>query len=246
MGTAAASSVRQRGRCPEGIEYPLLLCSIGVLVPYEWTRVRVRFWYNSSEARMTPWTKLATTIVLGIGANMENLPVGLAYGFRGVPIGLARNLVIAVVTTVATLLPLTAGRGLRGYLPPQLPDIVAGSLLIGLGFFNIWIERRKAREKPAIPSGSQAKEKPLGLRETVVLAGALSINNVALGFAGGFAGLDPGTVALSVGGFSILLLWLGERLSRVAAFPLNSRFGWLRLDGNLLIVAVGILMLFGL
>src|ERR1017187_2989219 len=60
MGTAAASSVRQRGRCPEGIEYPLLLCSIGVLVPYEWTRVRVRFWYNSSEARMTPWTKLAT------------------------------------------------------------------------------------------------------------------------------------------------------------------------------------------
>jgi putative Mn2+ efflux pump MntP len=195
---------------------------------------------------MTPWTKLASTIVLGVSGNTENLPVGFAYGLRGAPIGLARNLVIAVVTTVATLLPLTAGRGLRGYLPPQLPDIVAGSLLIGLGFFNIWIERRKAREKPAIPSGSQAKEKPLGLRETVVLAGALSINNVALGFAGGFVGLDHGPVALSVGGFSILLLWLGEWLSRVAAFPLNSRFGWLRLDGNLLIVGIDILMLFGL
>jgi putative Mn2+ efflux pump MntP len=97
---------------------------------------------------MTPWTKLASTIVLGISANTENLPVGFAYGLRGVPIGLARNLVIAIVTTVATLLPLTAGRGLRDYLPPEVPNIVAGSLLIGLGFFNIWIERRKTGGKP--------------------------------------------------------------------------------------------------
>jgi putative Mn2+ efflux pump MntP len=195
---------------------------------------------------MTPWTKFAATIVLGISANTENLPVGLAYGLRGVPIGLARNLVIAVVTTVATLLPLMAGRGLRGYLPPEVPNILAGSLLVGLGIFNIWIERRKSGEKAAFPPGSQAKKKALGLRETVVLAGALSINNVGLGFAGGFAGLDHGPVALSVCGFSILLLWLGEWLSRAVALPLNSRFGWLRLDGNLLIVGIGILVLLGL
>ena len=102
---------------------------------YWWTRsTRATFWYNSREACMTPWTKLASTIVLGISANVENLPVGLAYGLRGVPIGLARNLAIAVVTTVATLLPLMAGRGLRGYFPPEVPDIVAGLLLVGLGF----------------------------------------------------------------------------------------------------------------
>jgi putative Mn2+ efflux pump MntP len=195
---------------------------------------------------MTPWTKLASTIVLGIGANTENLPVGLAYGLRGIPIGLVRNLVIAVVTTVATLLPLTAGRGLRGYMPPEVPNIVAGSLLVGLGCFNIWIERRKAGEEPQVPVGRQTMEKRLGFRETLVLAGALSINNIGLGFAGGFAGLDLGPVALCVGGFSILLLWLGGWLSRVVAFPLNSRFSWLRLDGNLLIVAIGILVLVGL
>jgi hypothetical protein len=39
---------------------------------------------------------------------------------------------------------------------------------------------------------------------------------------------------------------LGEWLSRVVAFPLNTRFRWLRLDGNLLIVGIGILVLFGL
>jgi putative Mn2+ efflux pump MntP len=194
---------------------------------------------------MTPWAKLASSIVLGISANTENLPVGLAYGVRGVRIGLARNIMIAVVTTVATLLPLTAGRGLRGYMPPEVPDIVAGSLLIALGFFNIWIESHKAGEEPQVPVGRRTKEKSLSFRETLVLAGALSINNIGLGFAGGFAGLDHGPVALCVGGFSILLLWLGEWLSRMAAFPLSSRFSWLRLDGNLLIVAIGILVLVG-
>src|SRR6267143_6849002 len=117
--------------------------------------MNARFRYNSDEGSMTPWAKLASTIVLGISANTENLPVGLAYGLRGVPIGLTRNLVIAVVTTVATLLPLMAGRGLRGYMPPELPDIVAGSVLVGLGSFNIWIERRETGQKPAVPPGSQ-------------------------------------------------------------------------------------------
>jgi len=139
---------------------------------------------------MTPWTKLVSAFVLGISANTENLPIGFAYGLRGVPIGFARNLAIAVVTTIATLLPLTAGRGLRSYLPPEVPNFGAGSLLIGLGLFNIWIERRNTGVKPAVSSGLQAGEKSLGLRETALLAGALSINNVGLGFAGGFAGLD--------------------------------------------------------
>ena len=104
-------------------------------------------------------------------------------------------------------------------MPPEVPDIVAGLLLVGLGFFNIWIERRKAGEKPEGPLGSQVKEQRLGLRETMVLAGALSINNVGLGFAGGFAGLDHGPVALSVGGFSILLLWLGLVAQRGGRIP---------------------------
>ena len=62
---------------------------------------------------MTPWTEIASVVVLGVGANTENLPVGLSYGLRHRRIGLARNLLIAAVTTAATLLPLIAGRDVR-------------------------------------------------------------------------------------------------------------------------------------
>lgn len=194
---------------------------------------------------MTPLSELVAAVVLGFGANTENLPIGLAYGLQGREIGLFRNLVIAALTTVATVLPQIAGQNLQGYLPPKLPDIVAGLLLIGLGLVNIWIERRRPQGAVRLPLRKEALAKRPDFVETMTLAGAMSINNVGLGFAGGLAGLADGPVAISVAGFSVLLLWLGEWLSRAVALPLATRIGWLQLDGNLLIVAVGIYMLVG-
>jgi putative Mn2+ efflux pump MntP len=155
-------------------------------------------------------------------------------------------LVIAAATTIATLLPLIVGQNLRRYMPAKLPDVAAGLLLIGLGLFNIWTERRKLEGKLGVPSPRRVTDSRPDLRETLALAAAMSINNVGLGLAGGIAGLDHGSVAISVAGFSILLLWLGEWLSRTIALPLTTRVGWLPFDGNLLIIAVGILVLVGL
>ena len=192
---------------------------------------------------MTPMTALVSTVVLGFGANTENLPIGLAYGLQGREIGLFRNLVIAAVTTVATVLPLIVGQGVQGYLPSRLPDIAAGLLLIGLGLANIWIERRRPEGAVRLPVPKEALAKRPDFLETMTLSGAMSINNVGLGFAGGIAGLSNGPVAISVAGFSVLLLWLGEWLSRAVALPLATKLGWLQVDGNLLIVAVGVYML---
>jgi len=75
---------------------------------------------------MTPWTEYASIVALGIGANSENLPVGLGYGMQGRKIGLASNLFIAAVTTGATLVPLAIGERLRGYMPERWPDIIGG------------------------------------------------------------------------------------------------------------------------
>jgi putative Mn2+ efflux pump MntP len=194
---------------------------------------------------VTPWTEAASVIALGIGANTENLPVGFAYGLRRVRIGLIRNLLIAAVTTAAAIVPLAIGRGLRGYVPAEAPDIVAGLILGGLGLFNAWRERRSSGMRIKVPEPRGRGTKSIDLRETLAVAGALSINNIGLGFAGGVAGLDYGPVALSVGGFSVALLWLGEWLSRRLARPIAAAFHWLRLDGNFLLVAVGILMMLG-
>jgi putative Mn2+ efflux pump MntP len=188
---------------------------------------------------------MASVVALGIGANTENLPVGFAYGLRKVRIGLIRNLIIAVVTTAAALVPLAVGRGMRGYVPAAAPDVIAGLLLVGLGLFNAWLERRGSGRQIKTPEPRGSVTQSIDLRETFALASALSINNIGLGFAGGIAGLEYGSVGLSVGGFSVVLLWLGEWLSRKLARPMATAFDWMRLDGNLLLVGVGILMMLG-
>ena len=194
---------------------------------------------------MTPWTEIASVVALGVGANTENLPVGLAYGLRRRRIGLARNLFIAVATTAATLVPLAIGEGLHGYIPAGASDVIGGLLLIGLGLFNVWAERRGPGMRAETPDPTEGALTSIDLRDTLALAGALSINNIGLGFAGGVAGLGAGPVGLSVAGFSVLLLWLGEWLSRgIMSGP--AAFRWLQLDGNLLLVAVGGLMILGL
>jgi len=204
---------------------------------------------------MTPWTKLASAIALGLSANSENLPVGFAYGMRGTRIGMGSNLLIAGLTTAATLAALAVGVSLRQLMPPALPDFAGGLILAGLAGVNIWLDRRKGRA--AGDDGAAAVAGPvagpvdtilpaaIGLGETLTLAGALSVNNVGLGFAGGIAGLDYGAVGLSVGLFSVALLWLGYWFSQAVVPRLPPLVRRLPFDGNILILAVGLLMMAG-
>ena len=131
----------------------------------------------------------------------------------------------------------------RGYVPNATPDLIAGLLVVGLGLFNWWLGQR-CPGTGAAPAPQRSGTESVGPRETVALAAALSINNIGLGFAGGVAGLGYGSAALSIAGFSVTLLWLGEWLSRRLAHPMAA-FEWLRLDGNLVLVAVGIVMMLG-
>src|SRR5262249_40107750 len=121
---------------------------------------------------MSPWTEYTSIIALGIGANSENLPVGLAYAIRRCRIDLTPNLAIAALTTVVTLVPLAVGHRLRAYMPEWLPDIAAGLLLILLGLTNIWLEH--PRNPSSAPQTPQRGTTRIGLRETLALAGALS------------------------------------------------------------------------
>jgi hypothetical protein len=70
------------------------------------------------------------TLLFGLAANTDNLTVGIAYGMKRSSIRGAQNLLIAVVTTLVTLLALVAGQQIRTVLPTDLPGTIGGVLLI--------------------------------------------------------------------------------------------------------------------
>jgi putative Mn2+ efflux pump MntP len=194
---------------------------------------------------MTPLATLASTIALGMSTNTDNLSIGAAYGLRKVRIGIGSNLLIAALTAAATLIALAAGRGLRNFMPSTTPDIAAGMMLMLLGLASFWLDRRKGRREAHAPI-PKATEEAIGLRETLVLASALSVNNIGLAFAGGIGGMRYAGVGLSVAFFSVVFLWLGERLSKTLAERAPGLAQRLPVDGNVLVMGIGLLMMMGL
>lgn len=173
-------------------------------------------------------------LLFGFAANADNLAVGAAYGVGGRRIAWRHNLLIAVVTTAITVLALLAGRRLRDMLPGRLPDALGGCMLIALAGWSFW--RDRGRGGAAMRAG--ARDVPLA--EILVLAGALSVNNIGLAIGEGLGGVGLTAASASVFGFSVVLLALGQGagarfggLSRIPAY------------GNGALALAGLLMLSG-
>jgi putative Mn2+ efflux pump MntP len=191
------------------------------------------------------WDRLGVTALFGVAANMDNISVGLAYGLKRRRIGWGSNLVIAAVTTLITLAALASGRAIREVLPTQLPDIVGGSMLLLMAAAGFYAERRGDGAFASRAFLRFAARPRVGCAETLVLAASLSINNIGLAIAGGIGGIDYRAAAVSIAVFSIALLALGQAAGtsvlQISLPPLARTC----LNGNTVLVLVGVLMLAG-
>lgn len=163
---------------------------------------------------MAMFARAASTLLFGLAANLDNLTIGLAYGLQGRRIGPVANLLIAAATTAVTLLALGAGRQIRTLLPADLPNIAGGALLAALAAWNLYHERNGGAEKSARYASRFAERRAVGVRESLFLAGVLSVNNLGLAVAGGIGAIGYLPAMLSVFFWSIALLALGQALSR--------------------------------
>lgn len=196
---------------------------------------------------MTSFAKLASTLLFGLAANADNLTVGLAYGLKRRRIGGTANLLIAAVTTVITLLALIFGREVRQLLPNGLPNIVGGGLLAALAIWGLVRDRDGVSERSALSSAARfAGRHTVGFREGLLLAGALSINNISLAIAGGIGGIDYAPAAVSIFCWSVAMLLLGQWASaKLAGWDTLGRILRSPVSGNAVLLVAGAAMLVG-
>ena len=117
--------------------------------------------------------------LFALSANIDNFPIGIAYGLRGMRIGAGGNLLIACLTSLGTAAAMLLGGGLARLIPPDTANALGCMLLVLMGLWMLYREAQGgmgAPEQPPADAGTR-----LGLRESAALAAALMVNNVGFG-----------------------------------------------------------------
>ena len=130
---------------------------------------------------------LLSALLFAVSANIDCLAIGLSYGIQSVKIDARSNLIIAVISTVGTLLSMLLGEPLAALCSADTANRIGAVLLILIGLWillqNHWTQQKslKAYDRDASCT--------IDLKEAVALAFALTINNMGLGISGSITGL---------------------------------------------------------
>jgi len=207
-------------------------------------------------------------LMLAVSSNLDNIGVGISYGARKIGLSFLANLIVAVITSLGTLLSMTFGSLVALYLPAGVANCLGSLILIIAGLWVAWREKNKkaapagtGAEESGPPNGAALKYLPRHLKtlalvsrephradldysghisssEAVVLGLALTMSNLSTGLGAGLAGLNPLLTTALVFLFSLGTLWGGIQFGNRWA----SR--WLGdragLVAGLLLVAIGV------
>lgn len=194
-------------------------------------------------------------LLFAFSANIDNFTVGIAYGIKKIRIGFCSNLLIAIITAIGTFASMAIGLAVVKVLPEYIANAAGSMLLILIG---IWIAKdfffkhsqkgRKVQTEMSIENCHQILEKPekadsdhsdtIDLRESFLLALALTINNFGLGIGASITGLNIIATVVCTFIFSLISIPLGCFLGKSC---LSSLFGkYAQFVSGLIIIILGI------
>jgi putative Mn2+ efflux pump MntP len=181
---------------------------------------------------------LVGLLLVSLSVGLSNFAGSIGIGISGIDartrlrVGIAFGLFEALMPIAGLLL----GQAVAGYLG-SIAKYVAGAILVLTGAYTIWQGRRVSSEK-------EAKEPPgLQTHRLIVTALALSIDNLAVGFALAVYRINIVLAAATMGVISVALSLLG--------LELGSRLGarveaWSEEIGGSVLILVGIAIAAGL
>lgn len=190
---------------------------------------------------------LLSSVLLAFSANVDNLAVGIAYGVKRIAIGTLSNLIIAIVSAAGTYASMSAGKLISAVLPLNVANWLGSILLIAIGIWTIWDTYRTKPTRQQDPSdlayttfiadparADRDHSRIIDAKESIVLALALTLNNLGSGIGAGISGLDIPLTTLLTFIFSLLAVTIG--------YFLGARFTT-TLSGQLTGIASGLLLI---
>jgi len=167
--------------------------------------------------------------MFAVSANIDSIVVGLSLGMKNIRVGIAVNLLIACILSAVTMLSIGAGELFYIFMPGILSNLIGGALLVFIGLYTLWKAMTEGKQKAKAHSGHmkgyfdvlEAPEKAdadrsgaIDVKESVMLAVVLSLNNLGMGIGAGITGLNIYLTSAFSFVLSILFLSTGCFLGR--------------------------------
>jgi putative Mn2+ efflux pump MntP len=184
-------------------------------------------------------------LFVALSVGLGNFGAAAALGVSGVAAGTQVRLRIAAVfglfEAAMPLAGMAIGRTAAGDLGGH-SGLVAGVVLCLAGVYML-VESTRGASRDGGDDTSELSGSGPSLRRLVVLGAALSLDNLAVGFALGAYHVNAVVAALVIGVVSVGLTLLGLELGS----RLGARLGpWAERVGGLILVAVGVVVASGL
>jgi putative sporulation protein YtaF len=187
-------------------------------------------------------------ILLGIVANLDNLFLGFIYGMHHKKITWVSNLVISLITGIATFLPCFLG-SLASAAVSGWAGIVGGAVLCASGAWMLIDTFREARDQEASVqdtgeqgghSGNSPAVRNMKFRDMLTLGVALGLNCVVLSLGAGVAGINSFLLAAAMALFSFGCIWLGNHFGIKGRSSIRLPQRLIGVISSLLVISLGI------
>jgi putative Mn2+ efflux pump MntP len=189
-------------------------------------------------------------LLVAVSLGLSNFAASVGLGASGVDrrTRLRVGLVFGFFETAMPIIGLLAGRGAAGALGPATRWLGAG-LLIATGVYGLVQALRSARDAASTgtpssgPPSAPPPSEPQRLGPLLVTGLALSVDNLAVGFALGAVHVSLPVAVIVIGAVSVTLSLLGLELGHRLSTRIGGRGEIL---GGLVLIGVGIAVAAGL
>ncbi|WP_428817241.1 sporulation membrane protein YtaF [Clostridium butyricum] len=191
-----------------------------------------------------------SALLYSLSSNLDNLVIGIAYGVKKIKIGLLSNLIIATVTSIGTLISMSVGKFISGFLPTSLTNMLGAVIIMLLGLY--FLIQSILKLIPKSYSNSLALKNvdeimdyaeksdsdnsgTLNIKEAFVVSLGLMLNNLGTGLAASITGVNVSITVICTFILSIALLMLGKSIGHNILGSICGKYAPL-ISGVLLII----------
>ncbi|WP_046059243.1 manganese efflux pump [Clostridium sp. IBUN22A] len=191
-----------------------------------------------------------SALLYSLSSNLDNLVIGIAYGVKKIKIGITPNLIIATVTSIGTLISMSVGKFISGFLPTSLTNMLGAVIIMLLGLY--FLRQSILKLIPKSYSNSLALKNvdeimdyaeksdsdnsgTLNIKEAFVVSLGLMLNNLGTGLAASITGVNVSITVICTFILSIALLMLGKSIGHNVLGSICGKYAPL-ISGVLLII----------